>query len=109
MNFNGYPLKVELSDGLHVYERKTGKSAHMLIEHLITEFLIKEGYLNIAIENLVKYPKKLLDIDEDTSSKQTEIQEEDIKKESFETKYIDKNKFKVSKVSKKSSKLTYED
>ena len=67
MNFNDYPLKVELSDGLHVYERETGKSAHMLVEQLINEFLIKEGYLNIAIENLVKYPEKLLNIDEEIS------------------------------------------
>ena len=136
MNFNEYPLKVELSDGLHVYERKTGKSSHMLVERLISEFLIKEGYLNIAIENLVKYPKKLLDIDEniisdddeeknsppctveidnnkqvaplkEISSKQTEIQEGDTQKEFFETKYVDKNNFKVLKVSKNSSKLIY--
>jgi len=56
MKFNGYPLKDELGEGLHIYERNTGLSAHLLIESLVEQYLIKTGILGSDDEENVDFP-----------------------------------------------------
>lgn len=60
MKFNDYPLKDELGEGLHIYERTTGRSAHLLVESLIEKYLIKSGILGSDEDEIVEFPFDLI-------------------------------------------------
>ena len=67
MNFNDYPLRDELGEGLHVYERTTGLSAHLLVESLIEKYLIKTGIIGSDDEDIVDFPFDLIPSNEDVT------------------------------------------